>query len=178
MLSNTLPKTITIIAAVARDGAIGKGGDLLYHFPEDLRRFKGLTMGHPIIMGRKTFESMPNGALPGRRNIVVTRNPDYRAEGAETAPSLERALLMAGAQSTPFIIGGGEIYAEGMKYASRMELTLVKEDGPHGADTFFSKFKEEDWEEINRTPLFKDEKTGVHFIFATYSRKKRIFVPD
>lgn len=176
MKSNTLPSQITIIAALCRNGAIGRQGQLIYRLSEDLRRFKGLTMGSPIIMGRKTWESMP-GALPGRRNIVVTRQPDYHAEGAVVASSLEQALCLSGPSTTPFIIGGAEIYAQAFKFATRMELTLIQDDGPRDADTFFPQYREEEWEETNRTPLYKDENTGKHFLFASYSKKKPIFVP-
>lgn len=177
MKSNTLPMHITIIAAVCSNRAIGRRGDLLFHLSEDLRRFKGLTMGCPIIMGRKTFESMPNGALPGRRNIVVTRQPAYHAEGAIVASSLEQALCLSGPSATPYIIGGGEIYAQALKYATRMELTLIEDEGPRDADTYFPAFKAEEWEETNRSPLYKDEKTGKHFIFVSYSKKKPNFAP-
>ena len=103
---------ITIIVAATRDMAIGRGGDLLYHISDDLKRFKSLTMGWPIIMGRKTFESFPKGALPGRRNIVVTRNAGYTAPGVETASSLDEALAMCKGSENVFITGGGEIYRQ------------------------------------------------------------------
>ncbi|WP_303037705.1 dihydrofolate reductase, partial [uncultured Duncaniella sp.] len=98
---------ITIIVAATRDMAIGNRGDLLYHISDDLKRFKSLTMGHPIIMGRKTFESFPKGALPGRRNIVVTRNISYTAPGIETASSVDDAVKMCEGAERAFIIGGG-----------------------------------------------------------------------
>ncbi|MCM1336142.1 MAG: dihydrofolate reductase [Candidatus Amulumruptor caecigallinarius] len=177
MKSNTLPSNIIIIAALCRNGAIGRRGELLFHLSEDLRRFKGLTMGSPIIMGRKTWESMPKGALPGRRNIVVTRTPGYHAEGADVASSLEQALCMSGPSATPYVIGGGQIYAQALKYATRMELTHIDDDGPRDADTFFPKFRADEWEETNRSPLYKDEKSGKHFVFASYLKKKPNFAP-
>lgn len=128
--------TVTIIAAVCRNGAIGRGGDLLHHISDDLRRFKALTMGHPIIMGRKTFESFPKGALPGRRNIVISRREDYAPAGAEVYASPEAALEACGDSGEVFIIGGGEIYRRFMPLADKLMLTEI-DDAPADADTFF-----------------------------------------
>nr|WP_301708473.1 dihydrofolate reductase [uncultured Duncaniella sp.] len=119
---------ITIIVAATRDMAIGNRGDLLYHISDDLKRFKSLTMGHPIIMGRKTFESFPKGALPGRRNIVVTRNISYTAPGIETASSVDDAVKMCEGAERAFIIGGGEIYRQALPVADCIELTLIDAD--------------------------------------------------
>lgn len=127
---------IHIIAAVARQGALGRGGSLLFHLPADLRHFKELTMGCPIIMGRKTFESFPRGPLPGRLNIVVTRNPAYSRPGITVASSLPRALELCGAAERAYVLGGGEIYAQAMPLASVIDLTEIDADAP-GADTFF-----------------------------------------
>lgn len=125
---------ITIIVAATRDMAIGNRGDLLYHISDDLKRFKSLTMGHPIIMGRKTFESFPKGALPGRRNIVVTRNISYTAPGIETASSVDDAVKMCEGAERAFIIGGGEIYRQALPVADCIELTLIDAERPD-ADT-------------------------------------------
>lgn len=127
---------VIVIAAVCRNGAIGRGGDLLYHLPADLRRFKSLTMGCPIIMGRKTFESFPKGPLPGRRNIVISRNPLYRPEGAEVFASPEAALAACDDAAKVFIIGGGEIYRQFLPLANRLEITEIDAE-PVDADTFF-----------------------------------------
>jgi len=127
---------IIIIAAVCGNGAIGRGGDLLYHIPADLKRFKALTMGCPIVMGRKTFESFPNGPLPGRRNIVISRNPGYRPAGVEVYPSAEAALGACGDAERIFIIGGGEIYRCFLPIADVIELTEI-DAAPADADTFF-----------------------------------------
>ncbi len=125
---------VSIIAAIDRRGGIGRHGDLLYHISADLRRFKALTMGNTIVMGRRTFESLPKGALPGRRNIVVTRQSGYKAEGAETAGNIREAIAMA---ATPvFIIGGGQIYAQAIGLADRLELTVI-DAASDEADTFF-----------------------------------------
>ncbi len=99
---------IHVIVAIDENRGIGYGGDMLFHIREDLRRFKALTMGHALIMGRKTFDSLPNGALPGRRNIVITRNPDWSAPGAERARSLDDAIAMAGA--TIFMLSAVDRY--------------------------------------------------------------------
>lgn len=127
---------VNLIAAVCANGAIGRGGDLLYHISEDLRRFKSLTMGCPIIMGRKTFESFPKGPLPGRRNIVISRNPLYSPAGAEVYDSPEAALAACADAEKVFIIGGGEIYRQFMPLADRLLLTEIDES-PTDADTFF-----------------------------------------
>lgn len=158
--------TIAIIVAATRDMAIGNGGDLLYHISDDLKRFKSLTMGCPIIMGRKTFESFPKGALPGRRNIVVTRNGDYRADNVETAPSVEAAISMCEGYERVYVIGGGEIYRQALPLASRLELTLIDTLRPE-ADTRFP--------EINLAalgvpePVFDrtDTRSGVKYCFLS-----------
>ncbi len=166
---------ISIIVACTRDLAIGRGGDLLYHIREDLRRFKALTMGAPIIMGRKTFESLPLGPLPGRRNIVVTRNPDFDTKGAERASSLTEAVKMCADAQRVFVIGGGEIYREALEIADDVELTLIDAVAPD-ADTFFSPFDPSVWilpagfpdnVEFDRV----DPLSSVVFTFLTLTRK-------
>lgn len=157
---------ISIIVAATRDMAIGNGGDMLYHISDDLKRFKSLTMGCPIIMGRKTFESLPKGALPGRRNIVVTRNREYTAPGIETAQSLDDAVKMCGEADNIFIIGGGEIYRQALPMAQRIELTLVDAECPW-ADTRFPyidlKAHGIDNLDFDRT----DPTSGVRYCFLT-----------
>ncbi|MCM1291617.1 MAG: dihydrofolate reductase [Prevotella sp.] len=136
---------LAIIVALGRDLAIGRDNDLIRHLPGDLKRFKELTMGHTVIMGRKTWESLPKRPLAGRRNIVVTRNNDYRADGAETASSLEEAVIMANDDSIPFIIGGGEIYRQALPMTTRLFLTQLDADTPD-ADTFFPPIDFSRWE--------------------------------
>lgn len=129
---------LRIIVAIAANGAIGRNGDLLFHISADLRRFKQLTIGHPIIMGRKTFESFPKGPLPGRLNIVVTRNESYSHPGIETAHSLNDAIAIAtssGAEAA-YVIGGGEIYRQALELADRIDLTEI-DANVADADTFF-----------------------------------------
>jgi len=128
---------IHIIVAIDRKGAIGKNGDLLFHLREDLRRFKTITMGNTLVMGRRTFESLPGGALPGRRNIVITRSDDFSAPGVETAKSPEEALALAAAgPGETFVIGGGQIYAATLPLANVLDLTVIDREDPE-ADTRF-----------------------------------------
>ncbi len=128
---------IRLIVAIERKGAIGRGGDLLFHIREDLRRFKTMTMGNTLVMGRRTFESLPNGALPGRRNIVLTSNPEYTAPGIETAPDINTALRMASqGPGDTFIIGGSTVYRAALPYADMLHLTVIDDEVPD-ADTFF-----------------------------------------
>lgn len=126
--------TMKLIVAIDRRGGIGRHGDLLYHISADLRRFKALTSGHTVIMGRKTFESLPKGALPNRRNLVVSRNASYKAPGAETFITLESAL--ASAEGEAFVIGGAQIYRSALPLADELLLTIVDAQADD-ADTFF-----------------------------------------
>ncbi len=126
---------IIIIAAVAADGGIGREGQLLYRLRPDMQRFRRLTTGHTMIMGRRTFESLP-GLLQERRHIVLSRNAAYRPEGAETAASLEEAMEMCRGEEEVFIIGGAAVYAAAMPLASRLEITRIDARDPQ-ADTFF-----------------------------------------
>ena len=133
---------MNLIVAIDRKGAIGKGGDLLFHISADLRRFKALTMGNTIVMGRRTFESLPKGALPGRQNIVVTRQPDYAAPGVDVAHSLEEAVKLA---RTPiYIIGGAEIYRQALPMADTLHLTVIDAEDKE-ADTFFPQIPLDDY---------------------------------
>lgn len=140
---------IVVVAAVARNHVIGSAGDLPWRLPADLRRFKAITLGKPMIMGRKTFESIGR-PLPGRRTVVVTRDARWCAEGVETAPSLQAALALA-AQSDPeeiVIAGGGEIYAQALPLADRLRLTWVEAE-PDG-DARFPAFDRSAWREVAR----------------------------
>lgn len=159
--------SISIIVAVADNNAIGRGGDLAFHISADLKRFKALTMGHPVIMGRKTFESLPKGALPGRRNIVVTRNPHWYAPDVETAASLADAIALAGGDG--FIIGGGQIYAQALPFADTLHITRIFAPAPD-ADTFFPPF-EDKWALTSSGPVETDQKSAVQYCFRTYRPK-------
>ncbi len=158
---------ITIIAAVARDGAIGRAGDLAFHISADLKHFKALTSGHTVVMGRKTFQSLPKGALPDRRNIVITRDSSFSAPGIEIAGSIAEAMDMAAGEEI-FIIGGGEIYRQTLPLAARLEITHIDAACP-GADTFFPEIAPADWS-VDATPAATDERTGLPYRFATYTR--------
>ena len=160
---------IVIIAAVTRDGALGKDGDLLYHISADLRRFKSLTLGHPVIMGRKTFQSFPNGPLPGRLNVVITRNKDFEYPGIKTASSLDEAVSECIGNDKIFVIGGGRIYAEALSLASCLELTVIEVDRPD-ADTFFPFYENGDWEIVEESESQTDPRSGVDYRFVTLRR--------
>lgn len=156
---------IHLIAAVASNRVIGAAGRLPWHLPEDMKHFKALTSGHPVIMGRRTWESLGK-ALPGRENIVVTRNRDYEAPGASIASSLAAALALCADAPTAFIIGGGELYAEALKCADVLELTEIQRafDG----DARFPEFDRNDWREVDRRPQMAAD--GLRFDFVRYER--------
>lgn len=158
-----------IIAIVARGGAIGRGGDQPFHISADFRRFKQLTLGHPVIMGRKTFEALPKGALPGRRNIVVTRNAGWSAPYVETATSVEAALSLCSPDSEPFIIGGGEIYRLAMPFAHTLYITEVDADVPD-ADTFFPAIDSTQWH-ITENSEWQMSPDNPPFRFLVYSNE-------
>lgn len=159
---------ITIIAAAGENNELGKDNDLVWHLPDDFRRFKQLTTGHHIIMGRKTFESFPK-PLPDRTHIVISNNKNYNMDQIIVANSLEDALLIAKDDPQPFIIGGGEIYALGMKVAEKIELTRVH--GTFEADTFFPVIEDEIWQLENEVFHDKDERHLYSFTYLTYTRK-------
>ncbi|MDT0641474.1 dihydrofolate reductase [Zunongwangia sp. F363] len=159
---------LTMIAAAAENNALGKDNDLVWHLPDDFKRFKKLTSGHHIIMGRKTFESFPN-LLPNRTHIVITRNQSFKPEGAIVVNSLQEALEAAEADQQPFIIGGGEIYKMAIDKAEKIELTRVH--GTFDADTFFPKINEEEWKVSSEEFHEKDAKHQYSFTYITYERK-------
>lgn len=160
---------LTIIVAAAENDAIGKGNKLIWHLSDDLKRFKNLTNGHHIIMGRKTFESFPK-PLPNRTHIVITRQNDYKVpDGVIVVNSLEDAIDAAKSDPQPFIIGGGEIYKQALLLADKIELTRVHED--FEADTYFPKIDTSVWKETANTFHTKDEKHKHEFSFLTYERQ-------
>lgn len=155
---------INIIAAVARNRAIGKENKLIYWLPNDLKRFKMLTTGHTIIMGRKTFESLPKGALPNRRNIVLSRKERNYA-GCECFGSVEEALSHCREDEEVFVIGGDSIYKQTLPLADRLFLTEVN-DTPADADSFFPPYDE--WHIAKREEHHKDEKHTFDYAFVDY----------
>ena len=161
---------IVIIAAVAKNRVIGRDNQLLWNIPEDMAHFKALTAGHTVVMGRKTWESLPPRfrPLPGRRNIVISRQTEYAAPGAELAGSLEMALKLASTASTVFIIGGEQIYAQAMALADRLEITEVDLE-PEG-DAWFPEIPAIDWKVAQKnTP---SSQSGTGFSFLTYRRQR------
>ena len=160
--------TLSLLAALDRDYAIGKDGALPWHLPADLKRFKALTMGKPILMGRRTAESLGR-ALPGRRNLVLTRSGRVPFEGMEAMGSLEAALRAAVAERELWVIGGGEVFAETLPLSSRMHLTWV-DTTVEGADAFFPRFDPTPWRVRSRQPHPADGRHPFSFEFVDYER--------
>jgi len=159
------PTRVCVIAALASNGVIGAGGRLPWRLPDDLKRFKALTVGHPVIMGRRTWESIGR-ALPGRRNIVISRQPGFTAPGAEVAASLDASLALCGRTELAFVIGGAELYAAALPLADALELTEI--DAPVEGDTKFPAFDRSAWREVRREP--HRSAVGLRFDFVRYER--------
>lgn len=161
-------QNISIIVAIAQNFAIGKNNDLLFHLPNDLKRFKQITTGHPVIMGRNTLLSLPKGALPNRRNIVITDNPEEQFDRCEMVFSIEEAIHAVESEQEAFIIGGGMIYRQFYPLAGKLYLTLVHKD--FDADVYFPEINYFEWEEHFREDLF-DEKNGFEYSYLNLKRK-------
>ena len=157
---------ISIIAAVAKNRAIGFENKLIYWLPNDLKRFKALTTGHTIVMGRKTFESLPKGALPNRRNVVLSRTTK-KLTGCDVYPSLEKALKSCKPDEDIYIIGGARVYEQALPFADRLCLTEV-DDTPKEADAFFPDYS--DWQIARKEVHEKDEKHAFNYAFVDYVR--------
>lgn len=162
---------LSIIVAVADDLAIGKSQSLLCHIPGDLKRFKSLTLSHTVIMGRKTFLTLPGGPLKERRNIIITRDPKFRPDGCEVAPSVQQALSLASNEDEVFIIGGGEIYRQTIDRADSLYLTQIHASFPD-ADTFFPQYTLDNYTETFREDHEPSEKCPYPFSFVNLDRKK------
>ena len=161
-----MKKSITIIVAAAENNAIGKDNDLIWSLPNDLKRFKKLTSGHSIIMGRKTFDSFP-GLLPNRKHIVISRNKNISfSDEVTVVNNFEDAIRETGDDENPFIIGGGQIYKLAMDVGDKIELTRVHEE--FKADTFFPKIDENKWKLIHEEFNEKDERHQFSFTYKTY----------
>lgn len=162
---------LSLIAAVARDGAIGRDNQLLFRIPNDLPRFKRVTQGHPVIMGRKTWDSLParSRPLPGRLNIVVTRNRNWQADGAAVAHSLDEALQLTRGAEQAFVIGGAELYALALPHAQRLLLTEVNAIAE--GDAFFPAWPRGDYTETERETHRADVPAPFDYAFVTYQRK-------
>ena len=158
--------SVSMIAAIGKNRELGKSNDLIWHFKEDMKFFKETTLGSTVIMGRKTFESLPK-ALPNRRNIVISRNKKLICEGAETVPDIESALKAAENENV-FIIGGGKIYEQFLPFADKLYLTEIDAECID-ADTYFPEF---DKKQFRRKKLTDFEVDGIHFSHVLYTRRK------
>ena len=156
--------SVSMIAAVGKNLELGKNNDLIWHFKEDMKFFKDTTMGHTVVMGRKTFESLPK-ALPGRKNIVISSNAEYQAQGATVVTSVEEALQIADNEEI-FVIGGGKIYAEFLPYADKLYLTEINAEC-EDADTYFPQFNK--YEYIKEIINYYDI-DGVEFYHVVYKK--------
>lgn len=155
---------IKIIVAMSKNRVIGDSNKLIWHLPADLKRFKEITLGHPIVMGRKTFQSIGR-ILPGRRNIIISRDENFNAVGVEVVNSIEEALLLT--NSDCFVIGGGEIYRQFLEFSSQIYMTVV--DGEFSGDTTFPKL-DENWFISSQEDFLSDEKNRHNYSFLTYER--------
>ena len=160
---------ISLIVAIAQNGAIGNNQELLCHLPNDLKRFKAITLGHTIVMGRRTYDSLPKGALPGRTNVVVTRRPDATWENTIVAHSIDEALVN-NENSELFIIGGATLYEQTLQRADRLYITHIHHTFEQ-ADTFFPAINYDEWREIEREEHKADERHPYDYSFVTYERK-------
>ncbi len=158
-----------MIAAVAENNALGKNNDLLWHLPNDFKRFKAVTSGHYIIMGRKTFESFPK-PLPNRTHVIITRQKDFQYEGCIVVDSIQKAIEVCPKNETIFVIGGGEIYTQSMAFADQLDITRVHHS--FEADVYFPEINPEIWDLTSETFNTKDEKHLFDYTFQTFVRKK------
>lgn len=163
---------ITLIAAMAANRAIGLAGDLPWRLPADLKRFKALTHGHPMIMGRKTFDSIGGSPLPGRWTVVLTRDPQWSAPGVQVAHTLDEALTMAEAtgDGEVFVAGGEDVFRRALDRADRLQLTRIHRDFP--GDTFFPEFDEAQWQEVEREDHGPTDAVPFSFSFVVLDRKR------
>ncbi len=161
-------ENISIIVAIAQNFAIGKNNDLLFHLPNDLKRFKQITTGYPVIMGRNTLLSLPKGALPNRRNIVITDNPEEKFDRCEMVFSVDEAIEAVKNEQEAFIIGGGMIYRQFYPLAGKLYLTLVHRD--FDADVYFPEIDYSEWAETSREDHF-DEVNGFNYSYLNLKRK-------
>ena len=159
---------IVMIAAVAENNALGKNNELVWHLPNDFKRFKELTSGHYIIMGRKTFESFPK-PLPNRTHVVITRQQNYQPDGCIVVNSIENAIKACPENETIYIIGGGEIYNQALAFSDTIEITKVH--GKFEADAFFPEIKAEEWELVQSNFNAKDERHLYDYTYQTFVKK-------
>lgn len=163
-------KPISIIVAIADNLAIGKDNQLLWHIPADLKRFKALTTGHTIVMGKRTFYSLPLRPLPNRRSIVITDVPGEQIPGCDMAYSIDEAVALMDDDKENFIIGGGMVYRQFMPLADKLYLTFVHKD--FDADTFYPTIDFDEWTEIQREDISDDGNLGFDYSYVTCERRK------
>ncbi len=164
--------SLSIIVAIAKENAIGLNNELLWHISEDMKRFKRITAGHKIIMGRNTYLSLPNRPLKNRTNIVISDKPEERFEGCEMVYSIEEVVQLCSVDEECFIIGGGMVYRQFLPLADKLYLTLVHKS--FEADTFFPEINFDEWQEIERVTFAPDEQNDFSFSFVTYTRKNTV----
>ena len=160
---------VIMIAAVAENNALGKNNNLLWHLPNDFKRFKQITSGHHIIMGRKTFESFPK-PLPNRTHVIITRQNDFEYEGCVVVQNIEKAISVCPINENLYIIGGGEIYQQSISFADQLDITRVHHS--FDADVYFPEIDPEIWELTSETYHSKDERHLFDYTFQTFVRKK------
>lgn len=160
---------ISIIVAIDEKNAIGKDNQLLCHLPNDLKYFKSVTQGHTVIMGRNTYESLPSGALPNRRNIVLSRNKDLQLDRCEVSSSLEDAIALCDSETEVFIIGGATVYAKAIDLADKLYITYIHHQF-EGTDAFFPKVDKNKWIESSRIENNADEKNKYAHTFVVYNK--------
>ena len=165
---NTIPN-ISIIVAVAANNAIGKDNDLLWHISADLKRFKALTTGHAVIMGRRTWMSLPKRPLPNRRNIVLTRSAAFNDDGAEVACSIRQTFDLIRDEEESFVIGGADIYRQFLPFARNLYVTFVHSD--FDGDVFFPEIDRSMFCQTSDSEVFTDEKSGLSYSFADFRRR-------
>lgn len=165
-------KSIQAIVAIDGNGAIGRQGDLLCHLPADMKHFKEVTMGHSIVMGRKTFESFPRRPLPGRQNIVITRNADWQYPGVTVAHSVEEAIAAA-QTNTVFIIGGAQVYEQALPLVDVLHLTQIHARWA-SADAYFPALDPDEWQEVSREHHQSDHRNAYEFDFVTLKRRNKV----
>lgn len=164
-------KSFAIIVAIAKNHAIGKDNQLLWHISEDLKRFKRLTLDHTVIMGLKTFESLPVRPFPKRRNIVLVDRPGFQIEGCEMAYSLDDVIALADSEKENFVVGGGMVYKQFLPIADTLYITMVEK--AFEADTFFPEISDQDWQLTETGDLQTDENSGLTYRYLTYKRKSQ-----
>lgn len=165
-----MPQLI-LIAAIDKNNAIGFNNQLIYHLPNDLKRFKNITSGHTVLMGRKTFESLPKGALPNRRNIILSKSLDKPYPNTEICSSIEQAIELCQGEDKIFIIGGEQIYNATIQIANTLEITEI-DKSTNGADAFFPKINKKAWKEINReSHVVKTDNEEYSYHYVTYKKQ-------